>query len=189
MCKLFSRAPSPRSTNDERGQIISGIVGDSDLPAEMKRLVSISLAQWSLRMRLISHAGAVEPPGLGLTPVYCVLPNWAPDGISGPQQNARGPLKSRGFSSTFGSRCCSSVQAGEQKEGWKLLSQLANINQYPRCSKLVKGRSKTALGGCTIACENVRQDRGQTHSYSGTLIQNQGFWPPPTGRTETAQSQ
>ena len=44
----------------------------------MKRLVSISLAQWSLRMRLISHAGAVEPPGLGLPPVYCVLPNRGP---------------------------------------------------------------------------------------------------------------
>lgn len=95
MCKLFSRAPRPRSTNDEGEQIISGIVRDSDLLAEMKRLVSISLAQWSLRMRLISHAGAVEPLGLGLPPVYCVLPNQAPDGISGPQQNARGRLKLR----------------------------------------------------------------------------------------------
>lgn len=102
MCKLFSGAPSPRSTNDEGEQIISGIVGDSDLPTKMKRPVSISLAQWSLRMHLISHAGAVEPPGLGLTPVYCVLPNQAPDGISGPQQNAGGPLKSRGFPSTVG---------------------------------------------------------------------------------------
>lgn len=63
MCKLFSRAPSTRSTNDEGELIISGIVGDLDLPTKMKRLVSISLAQWSLRMRLISHAGAVEPPG------------------------------------------------------------------------------------------------------------------------------
>lgn len=133
-------APSPRSTNDEQEQIISGIVGDSDLPAEMKRLVSISLAQWSLRIRLISHAGAVEPPGLGLTPVYCVLPNRAPDGISGPQQNARGPLKSRGFSSTFGSRSCSSGQAGEGNKGWKLLSQLASISQRPRVLQACEGQ-------------------------------------------------
>lgn len=140
-CKLFSRAPSLRSTNEEQGQIISGIVGDSDLLAEMKRLVSIFLAQWSLRMRLISNAGALEPPGLGLTPVYCVLPNRAPDGISGLQQNAKGPLKSHGFSSTFGSCCCSSVQEGEGKKGWKLFSQLANINQRPWFSKLVKDRS------------------------------------------------
>ena len=113
-CKLFPRAPRPRSTNDEGEQIISGIVRDSDLPAEMKRLVSISLAQWSLRMRLISHAGAVEPLGLGLPPVYCVLPNQAPDGISGPQQNARGRLKLRGFPSAFGS--CA-AQLGQERRG------------------------------------------------------------------------
>lgn len=130
MCKLFSRAPRPRSTNDEGEQIISGIVRDSDLPAEMKRLVSISLAQWSLRMRLISHAGAVQPLGLGLTPVYCVLPNQAPDGISGPQQHARGSLKLRGFPSTFGSCAAQLRQERRGTVGCYFLSWQISIGSH-----------------------------------------------------------
>lgn len=60
-----------------------------------------------------------------------------------------------------------------------MLSQLASTNQHPQCFKLVKDRVETALGGSTIEYGNVRQDRGQTHSYSGTLIHSKASGPYP----------
>lgn len=77
MFKLSSRSLRPTQANNEGGRLTSGIVGDSDLFTEMKSVVSISLAQWSVRMYLISQ----EPPGLGQSPIDCVLPPWAPDSI------------------------------------------------------------------------------------------------------------
>lgn len=78
-----------------------------------------------------SHlAGAMGAPGLGQTPVYCVLPNEAPDGIAQPQQNVRGPLKSNCTHSTFG---VPSAQGGQEQYNRPMgsLVQLTNIYRVP----------------------------------------------------------